>query len=200
MVTMFSLSRNCQTVFQSDCTILPSHQQCKTRFSTISLHLCQYLLLLVNGNPLQYSCLETPMDGGAWWAAVHGVEKSRTRLSDFTFTFPISLVPHWVGCGITFQNQTSLRATQMSSLTPHWGQKGLALSEPGPGQDWGIKWIAGSGVSQGVGIIKPRRFGPPGCSWAEDRTHPPSHVSLCPLRVLPWSLQRSRQERDELRA
>ena len=33
------------------------------------------------------SCLENPMDGGAWWAAVHGVDKSRTRLSDFTFTF-----------------------------------------------------------------------------------------------------------------
>ena len=35
-------------------------------------------------NPLQYSCLENPMDGGAWWATVHGVAKSRTRLSDFT--------------------------------------------------------------------------------------------------------------------
>ena len=35
----------------------------------------------------QYSCLENPMDGGAWWAAVHGVAKSQTRLSDFTFTF-----------------------------------------------------------------------------------------------------------------
>ena len=40
-----------------------------------------------NGIPLQYSCLENPMDGGAWWAAVHGVSKSRTRLSNFTFTF-----------------------------------------------------------------------------------------------------------------
>ena len=40
-----------------------------------------------NGNPLQYSCLENPMDGGAWWAAVHGVTKSRTWLRDFTFTF-----------------------------------------------------------------------------------------------------------------
>ena len=40
-----------------------------------------------NGIPLQYSCLENPMDGGAWWAAVHGVAMSRTRLSDFTFTF-----------------------------------------------------------------------------------------------------------------
>ena len=40
-----------------------------------------------NGTPLQYSCLENPMDRGAWWAAIHGVEKSRTRLSDFTLTF-----------------------------------------------------------------------------------------------------------------
>ena len=40
-----------------------------------------------NGNPLQYSCLENSMDGGAWWAAVHGVAKNQTPLSDFTFTF-----------------------------------------------------------------------------------------------------------------
>ena len=39
-----------------------------------------------NGTPLQYSCLENPMDGGAWWAAVHEVAMSQTRLSDFTFT------------------------------------------------------------------------------------------------------------------
>ena len=46
-----------------------------------------------NGNPLQYSYLENPMDRGAWWAAVHGVAKSRTRLSDFTFTFFFSTEP-----------------------------------------------------------------------------------------------------------
>ena len=40
-----------------------------------------------NDTPLQYSCLGNPMDGGAWWAAVHGVAKSQTRLSDFNFTF-----------------------------------------------------------------------------------------------------------------
>ena len=45
-----------------------------------------------NGTQLQYSCLENPMDGGAWWAAVHGVAKSRTRLSNFTFTFYFH---HW---------------------------------------------------------------------------------------------------------
>ena len=43
--------------------------------------------LLLNGTPLHYSCLENPIDGGAWKAAVHGVTKSWTQLSDFTFTF-----------------------------------------------------------------------------------------------------------------
>ena len=50
----------------------------------------QFMLLYTregNGNLLQYSCLETPMDRGAWQAAVHGVTKSLTRLSDFTFAF-----------------------------------------------------------------------------------------------------------------
>ena len=40
-----------------------------------------------NGTPLQYSCLQNPMDGGAWKAAVHGVAEGRTQLSDFPFTF-----------------------------------------------------------------------------------------------------------------
>ena len=46
-----------------------------------------YFLSPFSGTPLQYSCLENPMGGGAWWATVHGVAKSRTRLRDFTFTF-----------------------------------------------------------------------------------------------------------------
>ena len=56
----------------------------------ISSKVKQLLYSLVgegNGTPLQYSCLENPMDGGAWWAAVHGVAEGRTRLSDFTSTF-----------------------------------------------------------------------------------------------------------------
>ena len=62
----------------------------KIRESTFSTYICMALLGNFgegNGTPLQYSCLENPMDGGAWEAAVHGVEKSRTRLSNFTFTF-----------------------------------------------------------------------------------------------------------------
>ena len=58
--------------------ILTLYQMYGLKFS----HFVRY-----NGTPLQYSCLENPMDGGAWWAAIHGVAKSRTRLNDFTFTF-----------------------------------------------------------------------------------------------------------------
>ena len=45
-----------------------------------------------NGTPLQHSCLENPMDRGAWWAAVHEVARRRTRLSDFTFTFHLRCI------------------------------------------------------------------------------------------------------------
>ena len=55
-------------------------------------HYCNKVYLYLsfregNGTPLQYSCLENPMDGGVWWAAVHGVTEGQMRLSNFTFTF-----------------------------------------------------------------------------------------------------------------
>ena len=74
-----------------------------------------------NGTPLQSSCLENPMDGGAWWAAVHGVVKSRTRLSVFTFTFP-------------FHALEKAMATQCS-----------CLENPRDGGAW---WAAVYGVAQ----------------------------------------------------
>ena len=57
-----------------------------------SLHIyvlnpCSYTSGECNGTPLRYPCLENPMDGGAWWAAVHGVARSQTQLRDLTFTF-----------------------------------------------------------------------------------------------------------------
>ena len=85
----------------------------KTQLSVISVHFiylfpqqfkicvrCAYACICVyayayvgegNGNPLQYSCLENPIERGAWWATVHGVAKSRTQLSDFTFTFNLCI-------------------------------------------------------------------------------------------------------------
>ena len=56
-----------------------------------TLSMCMPFLREGNGTPLQYSCLENPMDGGAWWAVVHGVAGSQTWLSDFTFTSHFSL-------------------------------------------------------------------------------------------------------------
>ena len=76
-----------------------------------------------NGTPLQYSCLDNPMDGGVWWAAVHGVANSWTQLSDFTFTFH-------------FHASEKEMATHSSVL---------AWRIPGTGEPW---WAAVYGVSQ----------------------------------------------------
>ena len=60
------------------------------RFSLLEMwsgELRAFCDLMCYGTPLQYSCLESPMDGGAWKAAVHGVADGRTRLGNFTFTF-----------------------------------------------------------------------------------------------------------------
>ena len=72
------------TWWQVDCIISRSLKSCVTSCFYWKIHL---LSGKGNGTPLQYFCLENPMDGGAWWAAVCGVSKSRTRLSKFTFTF-----------------------------------------------------------------------------------------------------------------
>ena len=74
-----------------------------------------------NGTPLQYSCLETPMDGGAWWATVHGVAKSRTRLSGFTFT----LTTPSLGSEV---KASARNAGDLGSI-PGWGRS------PGEGND-----------------------------------------------------------------
>ena len=62
---------------------LPGYWECLLA----NLVLPVLLLREGNGNPLQYSCLENTMDGGAWWAAVHGVARSQTRLRDLTLFF-----------------------------------------------------------------------------------------------------------------
>ena len=81
-----------------------------------------------NGTPLQYSCLENPMDRGAWWAAAHGVAESRTRLNDFTFTFH-------------FQALEKDMATHSSVLAwriPGTGEPGglLSMGSHRVGHDW----------------------------------------------------------------
>ena len=67
-----------------------------------------------NGTPLQYSCLENPMDGGAWWAAVHGVAKSQTQLSDFTFIFHFH----------AFEKEMAIHSTVLAWRIPGTGKPG----------------------------------------------------------------------------
>ena len=71
-----------------------------------------------NGTPRQYSCLQNPMDGGAWWAALHGVSKSQTRLSDFTFTFQFHAL----------EKEMATRSSILDWRIPGMGEPGGRLS------------------------------------------------------------------------
>ena len=71
-----------------------------------------------HGNSLKYSCLENPMDGGAWWATVHGVAKSWTRLSDFTFTFHFH----------AFEKEVATHSRVLAWRIPGTGEPGGLLS------------------------------------------------------------------------
>ena len=85
------------TMNLSVCTFIPEcihmcacTHRCK--YECVLTYMCLWAYVLFrygegNGTPLQYSCLENPMDRGAWWAVVHGVARSPTQLSDFLFTF-----------------------------------------------------------------------------------------------------------------
>ena len=89
-----------------------------------------------NSTPLQYSCLENPMDGGAWWAAVHEVAKSQTRLSDFTFTFHFhalkremathsSVLAWWAAVYGVAESQTRLKRLAGASRQSRSGPENL---------------------------------------------------------------------------
>ena len=81
-----------------------------------------------NGTLLQYSCLEKPMDGGAWWAAVHEVAKSWTRLSDFTFTF------HFHASEKEMATHSSLLAWRIPGMVEPDGLPSMGSHRVG--QDW----------------------------------------------------------------
>ena len=81
-----------------------------------------------DGTPLQYSCLENPMDGGAWWAAVHGVAKRRTWLSDFTFTFHFHAL----------EKEMATHSSVLAWRIPGTGEPGglLSMGSHRVGYDW----------------------------------------------------------------
>ena len=82
----------------------------------------------LNGTPLQNSCLESSMDGGAWWAAVHGVTKSRTRLSNFPFTFHFHAL----------EKEMATHSSVLAWRIPGTGEPGglLSMGSHRVGHDW----------------------------------------------------------------
>ena len=76
-----------------------------------------------NCTPLQYSCLENPMDGGAWKAAVHGVAKSQTQLSDFTFTFHFHALEKEMATHSSFLPGESLGQRSLAGYSPWDGKE-----------------------------------------------------------------------------
>ena len=82
-----SAAKSCLTLCDPmDCSI-PGSSVLHYLPEFVQIHVIDLIIGGSDGIPLQYSCLENPVDAGAWWAAVHGVAKTRTRLSDFIFTF-----------------------------------------------------------------------------------------------------------------
>ena len=81
-----------------------------------------------NGTPLQYSCLENPMDGGAWLAVIHGVAKSQTQLSDFPFTFHFHAL----------EKEMETRSSVLAWRIPGMGEAGglLSMGSHRVGHDW----------------------------------------------------------------
>ena len=81
-----------------------------------------------NGTPLQYSCLESPIDGGVWWAAVHGVAKSQTWLSDFTLTFHFPAL----------EKEMATHSSVLAWRIPETGEPGglLSVGSHRVGHDW----------------------------------------------------------------
>ena len=98
-----------------------------------------------NGTPLQHSCLENPMDGGAWWAAVHGVAKSWTRLSDFTFTFHFHAL----------EKEMATHSCVLAWRIPGTGEPG-GLPSTGShrvGHNWSDLAAAAAATNENLGIL-----------------------------------------------
>ena len=91
-----------------------------------------------NGTPLQYSCLENLMDGGAWKAAVHGVAKSQTWLNDFTCTFPFHAL----------EKEMATHSSVLAWRIPGTGEPGglLSMGSHRVGHDWSDLAIAMRGL------------------------------------------------------
>ena len=120
-----------------------------------------------SGTPLQYSCLENPMDGGAWWAAVHGVARSRTWLSDFTLFFPFHALEKEMA------THSSVLAWRIPGTGEHGGLPSMESNRVG--HDWSdLAAAAAEGSEAQIPIPE----------WALVSPHPPYCLKPCALSVV----------------
>ena len=124
----------------------------KSKYPKVLCWICMVLSTACgegNGTTLQYFCLENPMDGGAWKAAVHGVAKSQTRLRDFTFTFHFH----------SLEKEMATHSSVLAWRIPGMGEPGRLPSKGlhRIGHDWSDLAVAAAEDSlKGVGWIKTR--------------------------------------------
>ena len=126
------------------------------------LPLLSYIKVIIgegNGTPIQYPCLENPMDGRAWQAPVHGVAKSRARLSHFTFTFHF---PAW-------EKEMATHSSTLAWRIPGMGNLGAAVYRVAQSQTW-LKWLSSSGKASLVSPSITESISQGHCPAQEKRT------------------------------
>ena len=127
-----------------------------------------------NGTQLQYSCLENPMDRGAWWAAVHGVTKSRTQLRDFTFTFHFHAL----------EKEMATHSSVLAWRIPGTGEPG-GLQSQGSQSQRQLKQLSSSSSSHPkCGHIVQWMSSTPWTCFQSTETHLTLPRQLCPLSQL----------------
>ena len=120
------------------------HHQEWTLMYTVGFNKTLSIFREGNGTPLQYSCLENPMDGGAWWAAVHGVTKSPAQLSNFTLTF------HFHALEEEMTTRSSVLAWRIPGMGEPGGLPSMGLHRVG--HDWSNLAAAAVAVPAAINI------------------------------------------------
>ena len=123
-----------------------------------------------NGTPLQYSCLENPMDGGAWWAAVHAVTGSWTRLSDFTLFFHFHAL----------EKDTATHSSVLAWRIPGTGEPGglPSMGSHRVGHDWSDLAAAAAANAGDTGVMV----------WPLGREYCPEKVMATHSSIIPWKI------------